>query len=661
MNKIYDQLFYLLVERNPDVYKKYLEYCRSREKNSVFLSGLKALEINFRVLLGIESGNYANKLKYPETENCSIKRESIEALTSRFASYDIISFDIFDTLILRPFQNPEDLFELLGTEFGIGDFKAYRIKAEKLVRKKSNKSNNEINIYDIYKELNAEFGLDIDKSIRKEIDLETKLCFANSYMKEIYELAIKMGKKVILVSDMYLSSEHIHGILTSCGYNDLGEIYISNECEACKSNGTMQHFLNQKFAGKRILHIGDNIVGDIENSKRNGWDTYHYQMVNGINNKYRQFPMSNLVGSVYKSIINSEYYSKNIKHSLYYEYGFTCGGILIWGFCQWLEDYRKLNNIDRFLFLARDGEILLEIYDKYFNNGIGKYLWFSRVASEKLIVEDYFEEYLEQCIKPEFDVDKIEQSIGSLLKFCDLGFLESELMKYIPDMECSRKKIGYNDFRTFMYDRKKQIIEHFEQTQKNAQQYIKEQIGEAKNICAIDSGWRGSSLLYLKHLIEQTYQMQVSVSGVLVFSDKRDYSDAFKTVGIIESYMNAFLNKDLEDIANIKKKRVALECMFSSSATSLIDFGKNKYCSDESSCFTWGKVNKEAEKSIEIQNGIRDFIYAYTRILGEYAYKIKVRSYDAIAPTVNCLKNDKFLNEVLKNSNTTSGFRHGVE
>ena len=48
--------------------------------------------------------------------------------------------------IFRPFQNPEDLFELLGTEFGIGDFKSYRVKAEKLVRKGSSKGNNEVNI-----------------------------------------------------------------------------------------------------------------------------------------------------------------------------------------------------------------------------------------------------------------------------------------------------------------------------------------------------------------------------------------------------------------------------------------------------------------------------------------------------------------------------------
>lgn len=661
MNEIYEKIFYVLVEKNPEVYKQYLEYCRKREKNSIVMSGIKALEINFKVLFGVQLWDKAKFLKYPETEHKSVERKNMQEIVHEFELYDIISFDVFDTLIFRPFQNAEDLFDLLGLEFGIADFKSYRMKAEKIARKKNKRNNGEITIYDIYKELNIEFGIDIEKSVQTEIEIEKKLCFSNPYMKELYECAVKMGKKTILVSDMYLSSDHILSILTGCGYSDLGEIFVSNECGVSKSNGTMQRFVNQKYAGKKILHLGDNVIGDIENSKKNGWNTIHYQMVNGINSKYRRFPMSNLVGSVYKSILNSMYYCKNIKRSLYYEYGFTCGGILVWGVCQWLEEYRKSNDIDRFLFLARDGEILLEIYNKYFNDKTGRYLWFSRVASEKLIVKDYFEEYIEQCIKPEFDVEKNNQSIGSLLRFCDLDFLGKEFVKFGADLDCLRKTIGYEKFRKFLYDHKNEIIEHFGQTQENAKVYIMSLIGDAQKVCVIDSGWRGSSLIYLKHLIEQSYETHTSVSGALVFSDKRDYSDSFKSVGIIESYLNAFDNSGLENIANVKRKRVALECMFSSKDTSLIDFGKEKYFGDERKCFNWSKTNLEANKTIEIQSGIRDFIEAYTKILGKYAYEIKIRSYDAIAPTINCLKSDNFVEGILKNSNTTSGFRHGVE
>lgn len=51
--------------------------------------------------------------------------------------YDVLSFDVFDTLILRPFAEPSDLFILVGEELGIMDFCEIRKKAEEDARRKS--------------------------------------------------------------------------------------------------------------------------------------------------------------------------------------------------------------------------------------------------------------------------------------------------------------------------------------------------------------------------------------------------------------------------------------------------------------------------------------------------------------------------------------------
>ena len=51
------------------------------------------------------------------------KSYSRAALIEEIKKHDIISFDIFDTLILRPFQNPTDMFMVLGNKFGVMNFK----------------------------------------------------------------------------------------------------------------------------------------------------------------------------------------------------------------------------------------------------------------------------------------------------------------------------------------------------------------------------------------------------------------------------------------------------------------------------------------------------------------------------------------------------------
>lgn len=39
---------------------------------------------------------------------------SVVAYVDKLKEYDVVSFDVFDTLIFRPFSVPTDLFSLVG-------------------------------------------------------------------------------------------------------------------------------------------------------------------------------------------------------------------------------------------------------------------------------------------------------------------------------------------------------------------------------------------------------------------------------------------------------------------------------------------------------------------------------------------------------------------
>lgn len=79
-------------------------------------------------------------------------------------TYDVISFDIFDTLVLRPFDNPKSVFMLIGQKLGVLGFRNIRINAEKEARdiKEAEFRNREINIYDIYNIIAVKTGIDVE-------------------------------------------------------------------------------------------------------------------------------------------------------------------------------------------------------------------------------------------------------------------------------------------------------------------------------------------------------------------------------------------------------------------------------------------------------------------------------------------------------------------
>ena len=188
--------------------------------------------------------------------------------------YEVISFDIFDTLVLRNASSPQDIFDRAGErymeEYGIEvkNFRLKRMDAEKKAKKEKN--HGEITFNEIYVNLEKALleegysGIDIEKLKFFEVDEEMKACRPNGKWKEIYEDLIRKGKHIILTSDMYLDVETIGRILDKCGYYGYKEIYLSSEKNCTKRDGGLFRLLleNLKVGRGKMVHIGDNPRGD---------------------------------------------------------------------------------------------------------------------------------------------------------------------------------------------------------------------------------------------------------------------------------------------------------------------------------------------------------------------------------------------------------------
>ena len=158
----------------------------------------------------------------------------LEALKYKINTHKIISFDIFDTLLLRPYVRPIDLFlhiERLSNKEGF--FNA-RIKAENNARihiKDKDKTLEDITLDDIYNEIDDNY-----KDFKQlEINLETQILQQNHEIFEVFEYAKEQGKKIIITSDMYLNKNILENILNLKGYDGYYKLYVSNEIKKAKA------------------------------------------------------------------------------------------------------------------------------------------------------------------------------------------------------------------------------------------------------------------------------------------------------------------------------------------------------------------------------------------------------------------------------------------
>lgn len=181
--------------------------------------------------------------------------------------YDIIFFDIFDTLIERDVLEPTDIFEIVGKKMNHNNFKEERIEAEKRARIGS--CSGEVSLRDIYQYIKC--NDDTDKMMCCEILTEIEYIHVKKAILDFYKKCIR-NKTVVLVSDMYLPKTVIESMLEKCGINDYSQIYISCEHGISKRNGGLfKKVIDDNSYNKlAIIHIGDSFKTDFLGSMRAG-------------------------------------------------------------------------------------------------------------------------------------------------------------------------------------------------------------------------------------------------------------------------------------------------------------------------------------------------------------------------------------------------------
>jgi len=319
----------------------------------------------------------------PEREKIGIK--FISACKKK--EIKIISFDVFDTLIARPVETPVALFHMMQTaaeralEMRFPDFSRIRALSEKHAREQGGAE--EIQIEDIYIHVAEHYQLSAEETARLiacEIDVEVRMALPRSMGMHLWSLAMASGKKIILISDMYLPKTAIERMLNKCGYSGYGEIFISSDCFNTKRTGGLyDHVLAaSRVNGHNVFHTGDNKNADCVNAEKRGFRTmYVPKAIDRMrkNKIYTQiFPPkygSERARAIVSGLIAQRLFegipvpgeSTTLFAGEPWRLGYAALGPLYTGFSQWLHREAKRENIAKLYFLAREGYLLRDIYN----------------------------------------------------------------------------------------------------------------------------------------------------------------------------------------------------------------------------------------------------------------------------------------------------------
>ena len=208
-----------LKEKN--IYEKYKEqfekwralYCQIHKSYLLNLSFTKEekdrLEEKFSGFcpkqFEVKNSGFFSSVETPFNEGLDKLKEKIMAEKTK-----VVSFDIFDTLITRPFLYPKDLFTFLNDDYrrlsnnlGI-DFSKIREECEVLARTEAyEQKKEEVTLNRIYELIEEEYEMPnsiVETLKKKEIELELRFCKRRETAYSIYKLAKYLGKKVICTS-----------------------------------------------------------------------------------------------------------------------------------------------------------------------------------------------------------------------------------------------------------------------------------------------------------------------------------------------------------------------------------------------------------------------------------------------------------------------------
>lgn len=385
----------------------------------------------------------------------------------------LVTFDIFDTLIRRKCGKPHNVFHLvynalpeaccvfLGSD-GSDKFVQLRMTSESWLRQQYFDS--DITLDQIWS-LMYEKGLPIDpkQGAALEVEVELSQCERHPQGAVLFEKYSAVAD-VAYISDMYLSKESIAEILSKAGYStDSHRLFVSSEVGLTKSSGKLYRYVREHYPNhKWAHHIGDNFHSDVVQARR-----------------YVRKPIHLVAENLDDDFENAPVFQKELPHSENPSLVTKFLGPVLLSYAIWLERQRCEQELDCLLFMARDCNLLADVYrdvtDLIADKPVTRYAEMSRTVLAPLLVERAIDksEYL-------FGIWEQKSPVNASKRypFVDWGSANPAGLERYP---ASGVRLAENT-KSLMSLESLQLLQR-------TKAYVNQLIGDKSRIGIVDLGW----------------------------------------------------------------------------------------------------------------------------------------------------------------------------
>lgn len=462
---------------------------------------------------------------------------------------EILSCDIFDTLLWRKVPEPTDLFLLLGEQLkewlipsitaeGFADLRAVAEQTLRLEKELTHRTT-EITLSEIYWRLHPLFvklstdqmlagtvkGIyesDVSTLVNMEVELEKKLLCFDLNILQLLSFAQQQGIPIILVSNTYFDEEHIAYFLE----NHLSAtLYLSCVYGCGKQSGLFRKVIQTvQVAPHKILHIGDDDECDVEAPSAEGIQTLHYakgdkkfeeivELEWPIDFAQRKQLLDRDQGDCGMTSLRAKMLHHCSLNDLkredhfFWKYGATILGPVLFGFVHWIYERCCAMQQNEVFCLMREGKLyshLIKLFAPFYPHHTieAKHLWVSRlfithasmanssVKDLKTTMNAFLEHFTMEdfCTYLGLDIGKMQKWSSYRHMILEDPSLRRQFILYLVNKEALRR----------------QIMECASAKRERFLKYVSglKNLSEESHMILVDVGWRGSAQMALHQILD---------------------------------------------------------------------------------------------------------------------------------------------------------------
>lgn len=526
-----------------------------------------------------------------------------------------VSFDLFDTLIVRNVSSQVDVIDILDERLKekgifISDFSIKRIKAEKYLSQIHAPS-----LERIYEEIlkkEGKLGISAKELSQMEYELDCSLQRPRKETVEVLNEIVKFGKDIYITSESYYHKEQIEKILINNGITHIKNIFVSCEYDEGKNCGLYKRLI-QGAGTENILHIGDDVVADVEMAERNGIHAFCLyspmellEMLGGlevtemVKNLSDRIRIGMFATEIFNSPFQFERGEQKVQIKTAFEVGYLFCAPMILDFMYWFGKQTEKYQVGNVWFCARDGYLLQKLYGKLYPERKTQYFLTSRTAA------------IRAGVREKKDIDYVDS-----MKFS--GNTEENLLARfgMDARDISDVDIDSNGSGLLKYV--KPILETAKVKRKNNQKYIETLPKQEGMIALFDFVAKGTGQMFIQKFVSD------EIVGLYFLQLEPEF---MKDKGL---WIQSFYTKEEKDASEIFDNYYILETILTSPDPSVDEFdeeGKPVYDIETRKLETIKCI-------MQAQDGISNYVDMYLKICPRGEIKVNKKLDEAFLKLIH--------------------------